>query len=110
MKYAIQILILVVFLFVSMYLYQRQKTMQQNEDYARYRDSMSVWIGTITHDIDSIKASEVTTITNIKKIHHVYDSTHRVIYYLSDSAQFRLLTDNLHRFEYLLNTEASEDN
>src|SRR5574343_1791386 len=110
MKYAIQTLILVVFLFVSMYIYQRQKIMQQNEEYQRKLDSAIYWIGTITHSIDSLQHREQVITTNIKRIHHVYDSTHHVIYWLSDSSQKQLLYSNIERYKYLLNDSAGEDN
>ena len=110
MRYLSELLVLAAFVSVCLLVYSQGKIMKQRSNYERRMDSLNKWVTTISQDIDSIQASEHITVTNIKKIHHVYDSTAHVIYYLSDSTQNELLFANCERYSYLLNEAAGKDN
>ena len=110
MRYLSELLVLAAFVSVCLLVYAQSKIMRQRSNYERRMDSLNQWVTTISQDIDSIQASEHITVTNIKKIHHVYDSTANVIYWLSDSSQNELLFSNLERYKYLLDSAASKDN
>jgi len=108
-KYAIEIIALILFCAIA-YLYYIGSTKHKPNQFESYRDSLENEIKVLKDNIDSL--NQIERIQTIKKtiINNYHDSIQTIIIYLPDSANTKLLFDNLSRFDYLYKSAPSQGN
>ena len=108
-KYAIEIISIVLF-FAVLYIVNDFRIKDKPNDFKAYRDSLETQIKVLQNNIDSL--NQIERIQTIKKtiINNYHDSIQTIIIYLPDSANTKLLFDNISRFDYLYKSASSQGN
>ena len=108
MKYALESLILVLLLMLG-YLIYSDNNAQDTAQFRARMEQLTKRFDSLQSVSDSVTIIDKTITKKITVINNYYDSTKTIIYHLSDSAQFDLLRSNLIRFNYLLESNTSQN-
>jgi len=105
----VELLALVLF-FAVLYLIYVGRVNDKPNEFKAYRDSLEREIKVLQNNIDSL--NQIERIQTIKKtiINNYHDSIQTIIIYLPDSANTKLLFDNISRFDYLYQSASSQSN
>ena len=109
MKYVIEVLIIASFSLL-MYLIYSDNKVHESEYYDTKMKSFETRMDSLLHIEDSITIIDKSITKKITIINNYYDSSKISILALSDSAQFILLFSNIKRFNYLLESNSSQNN